>query len=78
MVRSLLGSGYLLGAKDRDIVTIEHSNGWQYRQNFRFIDTIHHDDKSDTTSCSQSSKTPFRAYLAGAGIQFDLPLFKCL
>jgi hypothetical protein len=60
MVRSLLGSGYLLGAKDRDIVTI-----------------LHH-DKSDTTSCSQWSKTPFRAYLAGAGIQFDLPLFKCL
>jgi nucleoside-specific outer membrane channel protein Tsx len=114
-IQYLHGSGYLLGAKDRDIVTIEHSDGWQYGQNFLFIDTIHHDDKSDAVSWeaygeaysyfsgskitglafnfgpikdlgltlginagSQPSQTPFRAYLAGVSLQFDLPLFKFL
>ena len=114
-IQYLHGSGYLLGAKDRDIVTIEHSNGWQYGQNFLFIDTIHHDDNRDPTSWeaygeaysyfsaskitgiafklgpikdwglslginagSQPSKNPFHAYLAGASLQFDLPLFKFL
>ena len=114
-IQYLHGSGYLLGSKDREIVTLEHSDGWQYGQNFGFIDTTHHDEYVNgyeweaygeaysylsankvtgahvhygpikdvgmtlgINAGSLPSSTPFRAYLAGGSIQFDLPLFKFL
>jgi len=114
-IQYLHGSGYLLGAKDRDIITVEHSDGWKYGQNFFFIDTTYHEENTNgyqfeaygeiysylsaskitglpikvgpikdigltlgLNAGSQPSQTPFRAYLAGASLQFDLPLFKYL
>ncbi|MGZ4999561.1 MAG: hypothetical protein ACXV7F_04615, partial [Methylomonas sp.] len=49
-IQYLHGSGYLLGSKDRDIVTIEHSDGWQFGQNYFFVDTTSHDNAQDPVS----------------------------
>ena len=43
-VQYLHGTAYLLGSKDRDIITVEHSDGWKYGQNFFFVDTIYHEE----------------------------------
>ena len=49
-IQYLHGSGYLLGSSSRDIITLEHSDGWKYGQNFFFIDTINHENKLDPVS----------------------------
>lgn len=49
-IQYLHGGGYLLGSAERDIVTVEHASGWQYGQNYLFVDTIHHRDGQDPVS----------------------------
>lgn len=43
-IQLLYGSDFEFGDTDRTTVTVEHANGWQYGQNFFFIDVT---DRSD-------------------------------
>jgi nucleoside-specific outer membrane channel protein Tsx len=40
----LHGSGFKLGANTRSTMTVEHTNGWRYGDNFLFIDVTQRDD----------------------------------
>lgn len=114
-IQYLYGSGYILGSKSRDIITLEHSDGWRFGQNYLFVDTINHRSNADPVSVeaygeaysyfsagkilgrdlafgpikdigstlgfnagSQPDTAPFRAYLAGVSVQFNIPNFQFL
>ncbi len=43
-IQFLSGSGFELGSSHHNTITLEHSNGWKYGENFLFIDLIQRDD----------------------------------
>lgn len=43
-VQLLYGSDFEFGDPDRTTVTVEHSNGWKYGQNFFFVDVMARND----------------------------------
>jgi hypothetical protein len=67
-IQFLHGSGYLYGSRNRDIITIEHSDGWRYGQNYFFVDTINHRNASDPVSWEAYGE--FYSFLSAAKI-FD-------
>ncbi|MFW5450221.1 MAG: hypothetical protein ACKE9I_01375 [Methylophagaceae bacterium] len=105
-IQVLSGHHFRLGDNSRTLVTIEHTDGWRYGDNFFFIEFI---DRNDTSteiygefyprlSWSKISgkkpslsffrdfslvagvnagnlpkDDPYRAYLLGAGISFNVP-----
>jgi nucleoside-specific outer membrane channel protein Tsx len=41
-VQLLYGEGFILGESQRATVTLEHAHGWEYGDNFFFIDLYQH------------------------------------
>jgi nucleoside-specific outer membrane channel protein Tsx len=46
----LYGANWKLGAKKKDILTLEHADGWLYGDNYLFVDVSHIANQSDPTS----------------------------
>lgn len=43
-IQALYGSDFEFGDRDRTTFTVEHANGWQYGQNFFFVDVADRND----------------------------------
>ena len=46
----LYGANWKLGAKKKDILTLEHADGWLYGDNYLFVDVSHLANQADLTS----------------------------
>jgi len=46
----LYGANWKLGAKKKDILTLEHADGWLYGDNYLFVDVSHVANQAEVTS----------------------------
>jgi nucleoside-specific outer membrane channel protein Tsx len=46
----LYGANWKLGAKKKDILTLEHADGWRFGDNYLFVDVSHLANQDDPTS----------------------------